>query len=123
MKRTWNLIVAGSTMFALSAYSAAAFAGKTTEATTNPAGPVVVTGTKVASDQELKKRVQFALNSDPYVYAEHVSVTSKDGVVTLDGLVADEWDLLGAVRISSGVAGVRRVNDQLEIWDLGQSGY
>jgi osmotically-inducible protein OsmY len=71
------------------------------------------------SDQELAQQVELALKSNRYVYAEHVSVTSKDGVVTLHGMVGSEWDLISALDISGRVPGVRRVVDGLEIWEFG----
>ena len=70
-------------------------------------------------DQQLAEQVELALKSDRYVYAEHISVTSKDGVVTLQGMVGSEWDLISALDISSRVPGVRRVVDGLEIWEFG----
>lgn len=70
-------------------------------------------------DQQLAEQVELALKSDRYVYAEHISVTSQDGVVTLHGMVGSEWDLISALDISSRVPGVRRVVDGLEIWEFG----
>lgn len=73
------------------------------------------------SDQELAERVELALNSDRYLYGQHVSVTSKDGVVALHGIVGSEQDLRSAVDISSRVPGVQRVVDGLEIREFGDS--
>jgi osmotically-inducible protein OsmY len=38
-----------------------------------------------------------------------------NGVVTLRGMVFDEWDLRAALRISKKVSGVKRVINDLEI--------
>lgn len=75
---------------------------------------ILVTARRLA-DEEIKKQVEEALHTDPYFYDGHVTVTIKDGVVTLSGVVFDEWDLRTAKRIAKRIAGVRRVVDDLEI--------
>jgi osmotically-inducible protein OsmY len=125
MKVARNVVVFGTALLALSAYSIAAPSSESKETTTNRVGPVIIPGQKAQedlSDREVTKRVELALDSDPYVYAEHVFVTTTDGVVTLQGLVGDERDLLSSIRISSRVAGVKSVVDELEIWDFGRGG-
>jgi len=125
MKIARNVMAFGTALLTLSAYSVAAPLGESEETTTNGVEPVIVTGKKDPerlSDREVTRRVEAALDSDPYVYAEHVSVTTADGVVTLRGLVGDEEDLRGTIRISSRVDGVKRVVDELEIWDFGRAG-
>ena len=120
-----NVMVFGTALLALLANSIAAPSSESKAITTNPVGPVIISekrAPKDLSDQEVTKGVEIALNSDPYVYAEHVAVTTADGVVTLQGLVGDEWDLRRAIRVSSRVAGVKRVVDELEIWDFGGGG-
>lgn len=82
----------------------------------------VLSGTAHASIQSLDQRVTAALESDPYLYSEHITVTSKDGVVTLHGSVGDEWDLRKAIKISSQVEGVKDVVDDLQIWQFGIRG-
>jgi osmotically-inducible protein OsmY len=67
------------------------------------------------ADEKVRDQVETALHSDPYVDDEHVTVTIKDGVVTLEGMVFDDWDMRQAVRISKRVAGVKRVINELEI--------
>ena len=79
---------------------------------------LALSGAASASDKDTGQRVRAALDSDQYLYAEHITVTSKDGVVTLHGLVDSEWDLRQAISISSRVNGVKQVVDDLEIWDL-----
>jgi osmotically-inducible protein OsmY len=79
-------------------------------------------GTASAAAQDINQRVTAALESARYLYAEHIRVTSKDGVVTLHGMVGDAWDLQQAIRISSQVPGVTGVVDDLEIWQFGGRG-
>jgi osmotically-inducible protein OsmY len=77
---------------------------------------VVVTGKRLSvPDFELKEEVETALRSDRYFLDEHVTVTVKDGIATLHGIVYDDWDLRIAIRIASRIRGVKRVIDDLEI--------
>jgi osmotically-inducible protein OsmY len=72
-------------------------------------------GADSVTDEELSKRVQAALHSDPYFYDEHVSVSVENGVVVLRGLVFSDWDLRDAMRIARRAAAERRVVDDLSI--------
>lgn len=96
----------------LACWASAASAG-------NPAAPamgqldqIVVTARKRPTpvpDEALTKSVAAALHSDAYFNDEHVTVTIKNGVVTLQGIVFDEWDVRIAIRDAKRIAGVRRV--------------
>jgi hypothetical protein len=89
------------------------------EVSSQPQAPlkaIVVTGKKLpVPDAELKEQVETAMRSDPFFPDEHVTVTIKDGVVTLRGIVFDEWDLRVAKRIAKRIPGVKRVINDLEI--------
>jgi hypothetical protein len=79
---------------------------------------IVVTAKRrfdLVADEKVKEEVEEALHSDPFFYDAHVTVTTKNGVVTLEGMVFDDWDLRQAMRISKRVAGVKRVVNDLEI--------
>lgn len=78
-------------------------------------GSIVVTAKKPAADEEVKNSVETALHSDRYFYDGQVTVTVKDGVVHLRGMVFDDWDLRVARRISKKIAGAKRVVNELEI--------
>jgi len=67
------------------------------------------------ADEELKDKVDMALHSDPYFYDAHVTVTVTNGVVHLEGVVFDDWDLRIARRLSKKVGGVRSVVSELQI--------
>jgi BON domain len=67
------------------------------------------------ADEQLQKRVQGALHSDPYFYDRHVTVSVENGDVFLRGFVASEWDLQDAIIIANKAAGDRRVIDDLSI--------
>jgi hypothetical protein len=84
----------------------------------NPQAAIVVTAKRLSepvTDEELTKRVKAVLHDDPYFYDEHVTVTVKNGVATLQGIVFDEWDLRQAIRLAKRISGVKRVVDDLEI--------
>jgi len=88
-----------------------------------PAGgaeQVVITGAKreSVSDAELRHRVETTLASNPYLDASRVTVTSKDGVVTLQGLIGDDWDLMRAIRLADRIPGARRVINELDTFDF-----
>jgi hypothetical protein len=79
---------------------------------------IVVTGKKIQQavpDAEVKQRVETAMRSDRFFYDEHVTITIKNGVVTLHGIVFDDWDLRTARRIAKKIPGVKRVINDLEI--------
>jgi osmotically-inducible protein OsmY len=100
-------MLAGLTCCAMSAYAEVGAAP--------PLKTIVVTGKMVVPDAEVKQQVETALRSDPFFYDEHVSVTIENGIVTLRGIVFDEWDLRAAMRISRKIAGVKRVINDLEM--------
>jgi len=80
--------------------------------------PIVVTAKRRSdpvADEKLNIQVEEALHLDAFFYDEHVTVTIKNGIATLQGLVFDDWDLRQAMLISRKVAGVKRVVNDLEI--------
>jgi len=74
-----------------------------------------------ASDRALTARVEAALLADPYTYAEHVKIDTANGIVRVSGQVRDGSDLRGVLRICAAVPGVTRVDDELEIIDIGRN--
>jgi osmotically-inducible protein OsmY len=80
--------------------------------------PIIVTAKKQETpktDQEVTKQVEAALRADRYVFDEHVTVTTKDGVVTLSGFVLDIWDVFTLRRIVRKMPDVKKVVDQLTL--------
>jgi len=59
--------------------------------------------------QALTKNDQLSIN------AQNVKVITRDGVVTLRGPVKDARERAAVVAAAKGTAGVKRVDDQLEI--------
>jgi osmotically-inducible protein OsmY len=72
-------------------------------------------GAAAVMNHELSGRVRAALHADPYFYDRHVDVTVEGDAVVLRGIVFDDWDLRGALRIARKAAGNRPVVDNLSI--------
>lgn len=84
-------------------------------ASANSLGEITVTGRKILNDDALSTEVAAALHSDAYLDDAHVTVTTKDGVVTLHGFVQDAWDLLALRRVAKKVAGSKKVVNDVEL--------
>jgi len=98
---------------------AALFASAAASAQAAPApssaNPEVVITASRESDAVLVARVERAMESDPYLYVNHVSVSAEGGVVRLEGFVQDPFDMLQLVRLARRIAGKRRVINELEV--------
>jgi hypothetical protein len=77
---------------------------------------ITVTARKVSqSDAQMTEQVETALHSDRYIFSEHVTIKSKNGVVTLRGKALDYWDVIAMERLVRRMPGVKRVVDDLDI--------
>jgi osmotically-inducible protein OsmY len=56
-----------------------------------------------------------ALRQDPYVFADHVTVTTENGVVRLEGVMTDLHDMLRVLRLARRIAGSGRVVNKIEL--------
>jgi hypothetical protein len=81
----------------------------------NGLSEITVTSRMIIPDEEVSSQVVSALHSDLYVDDMHVTVTTKDGIVTLHGFVQDAWDLLALRRIAKKVAGAKKVVNDVEL--------
>jgi osmotically-inducible protein OsmY len=80
-------------------------------------GEVVVTASRHLSDEQTTEQVEKALADDPFVYAEHVTVTTRNGRVVCEGIVGDVWDLRRVLRICRRASGSKHVVIDLRIND------
>jgi hypothetical protein len=80
-----------------------------------PIPPEVVISADRAADAVLESQVIEVLRDDPYVFAEHVSVTVADGVVTVTGTVPSVQDMRRVLRLARRLAGKRRIVNRLEL--------
>lgn len=67
------------------------------------------------TDASITAAVKTHLFADNFTPALHISVATKDRVVTLTGKVKSRDDETEAVRVARAVGGVQSVQDQLEI--------
>jgi osmotically-inducible protein OsmY len=78
---------------------------------------VVVTAAR-QSDVLIAAKVTAAVEQDPYIFGDHITVTVENGVVRLEGIVNDLSDLHRVLRLARRVAGARSVVNNLELMPL-----
>jgi hypothetical protein len=84
---------------------------------TSELAPIVITGQRLppnASDEEVTRAVVQSIAEDPWIFADHVTITTRNGVVYIEGVVFDEWDLYHILDRARKIAGRRKVVDDLE---------
>jgi osmotically-inducible protein OsmY len=74
------------------------------------------------ADEVAAERVYAALNADPIYYFRHVDVRVDGGVAQLSGYIWDIDAIYRAKQIATGVPGVRRVVNQMELERAGTRG-
>ncbi len=74
------------------------------------------------SDAALTAKVTAALQHDPYIFSDHLSVTTANGVVRISGVVRDLSDLLAILRIARRSAGKGHVVDEIEYIPIDDDG-
>jgi hyperosmotically inducible protein len=84
------------------------------EAAADVRGAAAHVGDRLA-DSWLTARVQARYFADDTVKGRFIEVSSRDGVVTLEGYVANEGELERALALAGETNGVERVDDQLRI--------
>jgi osmotically-inducible protein OsmY len=70
---------------------------------------------QVQADKQLSEKVEAALNADKQLFAKHITAHADNGVVRLTGYVWEAGDFEEANFIASGVPGVSRVVNDLEL--------
>ena len=75
---------------------------------------VVITASKKA-DEQVTQQVQKVLTNDPWIFGDHITVTTENGVVRLEGIVGDTGELFRILRLCRKIPGAKRVVNQLEI--------
>jgi osmotically-inducible protein OsmY len=75
---------------------------------------IVITAAREA-DVALTVKVVQVLQDDPYIFADHVTVTTRNGVVRVEGIVGDTGERFRILRLCRRIPGTKRVVDALEI--------
>jgi osmotically-inducible protein OsmY len=78
---------------------------------------VVVTAAR-QSDAVLAAKVTAAVQQDPYIFGDHITVTVENGIVRLEGIVNDLGDLHRVLRLARRIAAKGRVVNDLEFQPL-----
>jgi hypothetical protein len=82
----------------------------------------VVVSAARQSDAAITARVSQALHDDPYIFSEHVTVTTENGIMTLAGRVSDLADLHQILRLARRIAGRGRVVNEIEFVPADEDG-
>jgi len=75
------------------------------------------TAEEKATDRSIADEVEVALQADPDIYAYHIDVSARRGVVWLTGWVTSAEEADAAVRDSRAVPGVKRVVNEMDLMD------
>jgi osmotically-inducible protein OsmY len=78
---------------------------------------VVVSATR-QSDAVVAAKVTAAVQQDPYIFGDHITVTVENGIVRLEGVVNDLSDLHRVLRLARRIAGRKSVVNELELLPL-----
>jgi osmotically-inducible protein OsmY len=73
------------------------------------------------NDKLLQQAVIDELSWDPSISSEHIGVTVRGGVVTLNGYVPSYWEKRSALAAAIRVKGVKAVAEEVEVKLLGSS--
>ena len=76
---------------------------------------VVIQGRRQAADEQITRQVEKTLTEDRWVFAEHVTVTTRNGVVRIEGIVQDTAELFRILRLARKTPGARRVVNATEM--------
>ncbi len=79
-----------------------------------PRSEVTITASR-QTDAALTAKVEQALHDDPYIFADHLSVVTENGVVRLKGVAVDLSDLRQALALARRIAGRRRVINEIDL--------
>ncbi len=66
------------------------------------------------ADMATTAKVTTALRQDPYIFSDHVSVSTENGIVRLEGRVNDLVDLFQILKLARRIAGKGRIVDAIE---------
>ena len=76
---------------------------------------VVIQAKREAADEQVTRLVQQTLTNDPWIYSDHITITTQNGVVTLEGIVGDTGEMFRILRLCRKIPGARRVVNALEM--------
>jgi|SRR5215469_15250585 len=77
---------------------------------------IIITAVREA-DAALTVKVLQVLQDDPYIFADHITVTTRNGVVRVEGIVGDTGERFRILRLCRRIPGTKRVVDALEMFN------
>jgi osmotically-inducible protein OsmY len=109
------LIVALSTNVWAQSGAAASAPGSAPAASAMVASGAATPATGKKANRALRRRVYAAIGKHKEISAGNISVTAKDGAVTLNGTVTDATQIPKVAEIAKGVPGVTSVTNKLTV--------
>jgi len=76
---------------------------------------LVIAAKRQAADERVTRQVEQTLTNDPWIFADHITITTQNGVVRLEGIVGDTGEMFRIMRLCRKIPGARRVVNALEI--------
>ena len=76
----------------------------------DPTLPEVKIEAQREADEQVTRQVEQTLAKDPWIFAEHVTVTTHHGVVRVEGIVQDTGEWSRIIRLARKIPGARRVD-------------
>jgi hypothetical protein len=80
-----------------------------------PLPEVIIAAKRHAADEQVTRQVEQTLTKDPWIFADHITITTQNGVVRLEGIVGDTGEMFRIMRLCRKIPGARRVVNELEI--------
>ena len=80
-----------------------------------PLPEVIIAAKRQAADEQVTRQVEQTLTKDPWIFADHITITTQNGVVRLEGIVGDTGEMFRIMRLCRKTPGARRVVNGLEI--------
>jgi hypothetical protein len=76
---------------------------------------VVIQAQRRAADEQITRQVEQKLTEDPWIWTAHVTVTTQNGVVRIEGIVHDTSELFRILDHARKTPGTRRVVSAMEL--------
>jgi BON domain len=67
------------------------------------------------ADEQVTRQVEKTLTEDRWIFSDHLTVTTRNGVVQIEGIVQDTAEWLRILRLARKTPGARRVVDRMEM--------
>jgi hypothetical protein len=84
--------------------------------------PEVIVSASRLADEALTAKVVQVLKDDPYLFADHISVVTENGIVRLQGFSTNAHELRRALFLARRAAGKRPVLNEVEFMEEGIDG-